>query len=875
METDSKLHQIIYTSCKRGIDGVNDGQQVFSYDKDFKYSKSDNVRSLFGYQPPSLKPGLIMTEEIAKTMPRAFTFRKIDDGTYAVTLNTYIGRDYMPAGGRFGNYLSHSVIFNDRCFQNYPCEFFESEMLRSSMDKDEVNNPDPPGFLPVPVLSKGTKITVDSVIAFLNNENRMDIYKNMFYALLSFNTEKKRIVICDESENIIFWIAALEFALPLKNIRNINFTTYESTPSLSNSQICGVVPDGTSYGRDNPSQYFVFDIIKGETAEFNLKNDFIEFLELSMSISYDLMQSFHLFLGEGYSYTEADLEYLDAYSLYVLRSDGIENSAHEIFMKASVFAEKYSKENVLLNFVRELLKQMRAIVNLPGAYFKDVLYFILKSYKDFSNEERLGIRDCIIYRILNNFSDPNFKDLEFKDVFNDFDSLCSRYGYNLIPEFAKDVNREQLKAFLRHNDADIGKIKVIIYCIFRYVRKKTSESVPSGPDVDALFNAILESVFISHPEMSETLVRYIINTFGVECAYLVSVICNINNVLNRHPNDYVNEKTLWEYYYKTVSRYPNDHKRIVFDCLLKVKSYDRVYCLFDVMLSDTRDMESCREIFEEHLERIVMKYERYRTEYSDRILTGYYNKLLKSNTGDVEQAKRGLLYLILKHRLKADFINELSEHIIKNIDLAKPSGEEIEMLKNIIINIIKNKQKLGERLKLFAAGIIVTEYLPEDFNNGKDKLIRYSGYERYDLECLSEEEQIKYIEWIEPVISEYCTKAEDVKTVYALFNMTKKSRRKFLDNCMQYNLKQSNEINKFKPLCEYLVFISSLDDADVFMETGKNLSKLNKSKMELLEKQMNTRFENEKEIMNNWVKIRNIALSTNPVLNGILKILSK
>ena len=26
------LHQIIYTSCMRGINGVNDGQQIFSYD---------------------------------------------------------------------------------------------------------------------------------------------------------------------------------------------------------------------------------------------------------------------------------------------------------------------------------------------------------------------------------------------------------------------------------------------------------------------------------------------------------------------------------------------------------------------------------------------------------------------------------------------------------------------------------------------------------------------------------------------------------------------------------------------------------------------------------------------------------------------------
>ena len=41
------VHQIIYTSCMRGIDGVNDGQQVYSYDAGFQGAGSDEVKSLF------------------------------------------------------------------------------------------------------------------------------------------------------------------------------------------------------------------------------------------------------------------------------------------------------------------------------------------------------------------------------------------------------------------------------------------------------------------------------------------------------------------------------------------------------------------------------------------------------------------------------------------------------------------------------------------------------------------------------------------------------------------------------------------------------------------------------------------------------------
>ena len=65
-------HQIIYTSCMRGIDGVNDGQQVFSYDESFSDSKTEDVKALFTYQVPSLPAGTLMSEEIAKTMPASF-----------------------------------------------------------------------------------------------------------------------------------------------------------------------------------------------------------------------------------------------------------------------------------------------------------------------------------------------------------------------------------------------------------------------------------------------------------------------------------------------------------------------------------------------------------------------------------------------------------------------------------------------------------------------------------------------------------------------------------------------------------------------------------------------------------------------------------
>ena len=69
--------------------------------------------------------------------------------------------------------------------------------------------------------------------------------------MLKFHSEKKRLVICDEKENIIKWIAALQYALPMDIAKRVNFTTYDFDPELSSFQICGVVSEGTHYNVSN------------------------------------------------------------------------------------------------------------------------------------------------------------------------------------------------------------------------------------------------------------------------------------------------------------------------------------------------------------------------------------------------------------------------------------------------------------------------------------------------------------------------------------------------------------------------------------------------------------------------------------------------
>ena len=50
---------------------------------------------------------------------------------------------------------------------------------------------------------------------------------------------------------------------------------------------------------------------------------YYDFLETSLSFSYDSLEDFHRFLTEGYSYAKAGSQLVEAYCLYTLLSDGL------------------------------------------------------------------------------------------------------------------------------------------------------------------------------------------------------------------------------------------------------------------------------------------------------------------------------------------------------------------------------------------------------------------------------------------------------------------------------------------------------------------------------------------------------------------------
>lgn len=858
----------------RGIDGVNDGQQIYSYDADFQDSKSQDVRSLFSYQTPALEVGVVMSEKIALNMPKAFIFRKLDNGTCAVTLNTYLGRDYMGSSGRFGNHLSHSIICDEAEYTYYPCEFYGSEMLRYSMSFEEVNNPEKPHFLPTPKLLKGDRVGLDSVIEFLGEDDRMDVFKNMLHAMLSFESERKRLVICDEPDNIIMWIAALEYTLPLKIALNINFTTYEYDPSLSRSQICGVVPNGTKYNPEideSLRQHFIFDLYKKDTADFNKRGEFYDFINLAMSCSYNILKSFHEFIMNSYSYSNADLEYYSAYSLYKLRSDGLLEIDRESFVNAVSFAEKFADDTEKVALIEQLLSEKDLILKFDDNYSLEVFRYILGSYGFLSSMQE-QIKNMVLEKILNSFRETGKSEEEFINFNKKMEELCNAAGFSIAAELMNKDNQQQLFSAIQ-SDVSNWKLDFIIKVLCNYAKDKAipvnelSVEYPIG----RLYAGIVQSVYNTNENNGFFVVTKIFDEFSNNYKYLTNMAVNLEGVLLYLPSGEAATRSLWNYFYQIATKSQYENQNAVFTILNKYNRTEQMYGLFESLLNSNQDSIDKDVLFKEHYNSFVTNNRKYSEEYLPQILGAYYESVKRNRNRDIASIETELFDIIHQNKLDFPLVNELIDNITKKIPLERPSKENTKIIMDILdYNFKYRRQGISGKILLIFVGMHIDGIKSnKDLQSVIAELERIVGDKKVNISRLTEKDADKYLEWILPSITASCQTSNELIKVYKLFDMSPNISKMYITMCAKDYLKQSKNDKEYDSFCEFLKFLFDVGHVNEREAIGKVLCKLSKQKLELLDNEVKTFFCKDRNALRYWDEIKEIASSTNPLLNSI------
>ncbi|NLZ46060.1 MAG: hypothetical protein GX896_05150 [Clostridiales bacterium] len=865
-------HQIIYTSCRRGINGVNDGQQVFSYDASFKDSNNDEVKSLFSYQPPVLEPGVVMTEEIAPTLPKSFTYRKLDNGACALALNTYLGRDYMGSAGRFGNHLSHVVLADESDMQNYPCEFYGSSLLRDCMEFEEVNNPDRPDYLLKPVFERGFTVDVDAVIDFLNVDDRIEIFKNMLFAVFAFKTERKRVVICDDPKNIIMWIAAIEYALPLKTALGINFSTYDFDPSLSSSQICGVIPKGSRYTAESQRLHFVFDLYEKNCAEFEKDEHYFDFIDTSMSFSYDSLQDFHLFITKGYNYDKADEKMYSAYRLYSLMSDGIAELTENEIKTALDFASEYALSAEVLRVLQSLFEKKDYLLETNIRSFLCIMRYAISKYELLSENYRAIIKglmvDRVLYEFLNNESGEN----TFVSFYDKVDSVCRESGFSVATELMRKSNREKLFAVMQ-NDIATWKISFVIKVVSTFGRDQqvsVNELLIDSP-LGQTYYGLVQAVYSKNTQNGYFLVTRILDEFSNDCKYLVNMALNIEGMLFDLPNGNQEVASMWKYFGQTMVKYQQTDFATAYSILGDYKRYEQIYMLYSLAMSNATGLAESQLIFNDHYKTYVTCDRNYLQQYSGQIMIDYYRRLESFDSESIYSAKIDLFDIVSSEKMEVSFAESLVKDIVRNIPLESPSKDNDKLIQTSYEYLYNNlcKPISGKLLLLVIASVLEKCKKSSQLHDAFESLERLISDGKADMSKVTEHSAKKYFDWLLPEVCELCEKTSDIESLYNLFEMPRNISSLFFVPCAKIYLKQSKDDKDYGVFCKFLGLVFEKGNPQIREEIGKVLCKLSKQKLSDLDKVIKDIYHDDRTALRYWNVIKDVAESTSPILNNI------
>lgn len=872
------LHQIIYTSCMRGINGVNDGQQIFSYDASFKDVNNDEVKRLFSYQPPALEPGVIMTEEIALKLPRSYTYRKLDNGTCALALNTYLGRDYMGAAGRFGNHLSHVVLIDESDMQNYPCEFYGSSLLRDHMEFEEVNNSNRPDFLPEPILERGFAVDIDAVIEFLSVDGRIEIFKNMLYAVFSFETERKRVVICDEPENIIMWIAAIEYTLPLKIALGINFSTYDFDPSLSASQICGVVPNGSRYTAENQRLHFVFDFYQNNFAEFKKDEQYFDFIDIAMSFSYDSLQDFHHFIIERYTYNKADKKMYDAYKLYSIMTDGIDGLMESGIKAALSFADEYAIPSEQLRILQNLLEQKEYLLRSDINSFLCVSYYMIPKYELLSEEHRAEIKRLMVDRILYEFLNNAYGESSFMFLYDEVNSVCRLGGFSINAELMRKSNRENFFNAM-HNDIANWKITFVVKVASAFVKEQkiTVNELIADTPLGRFFYNLVQTVYSKNAQNGFFLVTQILDEFAYDCDYLVNMALNVENMLLLLPNGNHEAVYMWEYFGQDMIKYQQFDFGKAYSVLRHYRRYEQIYMLYSLSMSNATSLDESQSIFCEHYKAFVTCDREYACQYGIEILNDYYHRLESADSDAAYEAKVELFDIVSSAQIDIQFAESLVQDVVKIVPFESPSKKNARLIQDALEYLYNDLHRpVSGKLLLLVIALLFE----------RCEKISQLYYTIESVECLTFNSKAdmsgttlrsaeKYFDWLLPGICELCERTSDIERVYNLFEMSDGVSVLFFTSCAKLYLKQIKCDNDYEIFGEFMRLVFEKGNAQVREEIGKVLCKLSKQKLSDLDEMIKDVYHGEKMALYYWEEIKTVAESTNPILNNFSSLFKK
>ena len=316
--SSKNIEQLIYTSCRRGL-GDGDGFQTQAASPGLGSRERYELEHLPTYKYPSRLRQDGGPSEIERYCPPSLLFKRLPCGSDAVTRYVYAGTDYT---GRWGNFLSHSLLLPDKGSQ----EFLAIDFATWPHWQDTVCE-EPPVLSAISLLSlrlNTHRFALEQLSAFIRSDSkRAEQFVKMLAALWQSRITNRPVFVRDQVDNLTTWVACLTKILPARLGNYFSFSTFvnakladvdiqcttaDSDIEINSEMLCEHAFTFDFVGKnfsevevDTDSFYaFAAQMLTTQPLWFDKLNDFCELLEcdLQMETLPQVLLSFRLSNGE-------------------------------------------------------------------------------------------------------------------------------------------------------------------------------------------------------------------------------------------------------------------------------------------------------------------------------------------------------------------------------------------------------------------------------------------------------------------------------------------------------------------------------------------------------------------------------------------------
>lgn len=464
------INQAIYTSSAKGI-SKGGGMGIHTY------NNTCSETELSEFELSYCQYYFAGDVEEISALPTKYVYGKIQNGRYMAAEVTYIGKDYNKESGRMGNFISHMHSFEKEDLTIYPMQMYGSSDFLTAIDNADVDGTNEVDYLPtIKEAQSGDFVSVEVIQEFLGEtdekgEDRMDMFCNLLAAVLK-RDEIHKVIIYDTHENILKWIASVEYALPLKCAREISFSSYEKDPTMAEFDIRGAVlgmSQGSPEEYGQTDQFYVFDGIYKNYSKFDVNSDFYQFGICMGMIAYEALQEFHKFL-QAYAYEKADNDICNGYKLFQLVQGGISSLEGSEFLDAMKFEGKYGNKKSYFDILEQLTDRMETD-QAPTSEFLENLQKLIEDFYKFELTEEELYHILKLSLSLDDYLKKSGADIEKNDrMWNQISRILAKYQKEKLIYVMKALSSR--KAFRR-----LGMLQAYVISVVkkdnleRFIRK--------------------------------------------------------------------------------------------------------------------------------------------------------------------------------------------------------------------------------------------------------------------------------------------------------------------------------------------------------------------------------------------------------------------